>query len=604
MASEARQLVESVLGGHMTAKVWTGIYAPVLPFNPQGFSVGALLPMVLYLFRWGHRRGRGKFNSVFKTVGGKPTIRSVSEKLAADPRFSEFDSAVGTAVLGDLLLTSILENRRRAESREEQVQRCFATHYLASWIDLPVEAGHLRGVPEAIVALICDQRDGDVLAPERTSGRYPVGVRIEQNDLLSAFAKGVTVEGDARTNVRSDQFDETAEVGLDQLLTVRIAQLCGEAPVKAAGKGDPGPIPNQRPIATRAAAHFREDLLVFLDCYGRESAIPRLSLLPMLESSMAIGLSTIFLSTVDMVESWRNSGTVASRDQQRAWPLFFDCSGSADPALRDFSEQSHSLIRPQIARLSNGMMYMRLLDFFVANESDVPRTSLPAKAPDAADWLTLLGSIAMGTHDESNAADKFFRSKCRALVEAAKDSSATLRTDILSNEDDRRRFGDRLAEVLSMALDEHGGGDKTGNFFAVALMTDEPNGLSKRRRVILRRPTAAGRKTTDVASFVLNNTALEYLVHRHLRKSGKGRKSRGLSYPEFLRLLRERYGFYIDQSPPNMQVPGELLQRNRRILERRLRDLGLLVGVNDAERMKKLRARYACAYDADEEGTP
>jgi hypothetical protein len=65
-----------------------------------------------------------------------------------------------------------------------------------------------------------------------------------------------------------------------------------------------------------------------------------------------------------------------------------------------------------------------------------------------------------------------------------------------------------------------------------------------------------------------------------------------------LKLLRERYGFYVDQSPPNMEVPHELLQRNRRVLERRLRDLGLLVGVNDAEKMKKLRARYRTAFDA------
>jgi hypothetical protein len=38
-------------------------------------------------------------------------------------------------------------------------------------------------------------------------------------------------------------------------------------------------------------------------------------------------------------------------------------------------------------------------------------------------------------------------------------------------------------------------------------------------------------------------------------------------------------------------------------LERRLRDLGLLTGVNDAERMKKLVPRYASATDVSDEGT-
>ena len=286
MASEARKIVENVLGGHMTAKIWTGIYAPVFPFNPQSFTLGALLPMMLYLFRWGHRRGRGNFNAVFKTPGGKPTIRSVSEKLAGDPRFDGFEAEFGRAVLGDLLLTSALENRRHAEGHAEQVQRCFPSHYMASWIDLPFEAGHLRGVPEMLVALIADQTHGAVLESESKSGRYPVGARVQDNEFVAAFATGVRVEDEVRANmrsVRSDRFDEAAEIGLDQLLTVRLAQLCGEAPSKAVGKGEPGPIPNQRPIAAAAAQFFREDILVFFNCYGRAGAVPRLSLLPMLE---------------------------------------------------------------------------------------------------------------------------------------------------------------------------------------------------------------------------------------------------------------------------------------------------------------------------------
>ena len=393
-----------------------------------------------------------------------------------------------------------------------------------------------------------------------------------------------------------------AEIGLDQLLTVRLAQLCGEAPSKAVGKGEPGPIPNQRPIAAAAARFFREDLLVFFDCYGREGVVPRLSLLPMLEAAIAVGLTTVLLSTIGVVERWSATGSIPSIDEQQPWPLFMDCSGSADPALRDFSEQSSFLVRQQLAQVSMALMYMRLLDFYVTNEADIPRKDLPERAPDGAAWLNLLGRIATGGHEKSRDAEKFFRSKCRALADATERAdSADLRADILSNEDDGRKHGARLAEVLTLAFEEVAGGDKINQFFSAALMTDEPNGLARRRRVVLRKPVAGGRKTADATSFVLSNTVLEYLVHRHLRKSGKGRKARDLSLPDFLKLLRERYGFYVDQSPPNMEVPHELLQRNRRVLERRLRDLGLLVGVNDAERMKKLRARYRTAYDTPRE---
>ena len=57
-------------------------------------------------------------------------------------------------------------------------------------------------------------------------------------------------------------------------------------------------------------------------------------------------------------------------------------------------------------------------------------------------------------------------------------------------------------------------------------------------------------------------------------------------------ILHDRYGFCVDASPPGMTISNDLLQANRAMLERRLRDLGLLVGVNDAEAMKRLRPRF------------
>jgi hypothetical protein len=48
----------------------------------------------------------------------------------------------------------------------------------------------------------------------------------------------------------------------------------------------------------------------------------------------------------------------------------------------------------------------------------------------------------------------------------------------------------------------------------------------------------------------------------------------------------------VDEAPQGMTISNEHLQLNRRLLERRLRDLGLLVGVNDAEAMKRLKPRF------------
>jgi hypothetical protein len=126
-----------------------------------------------------------------------------------------------------------------------------------------------------------------------------------------------------------------------------------------------------------------------------------------------------------------------------------------------------------------------------------------------------------------------------------------------------------------------------------SLLTDRPNGLAIKRRV--QRIQEGRKKSMDLRAIVLTNTVLDFLVHRHLRKDGKGQPVQVLSLKKFLEILRVSYGLYVDREPPGISVPQDLLRDNKLWLERRLRDLGLLVGVNDAESMKQLRARFEVA---------
>jgi hypothetical protein len=538
----------------------------------------------------GHRRGAGRFEKAFSTDSQKPTIDSVAARLAACYRFEGFDTDTARAVLGDLLLAHVLENKRRGEGRDKQVQRVFPPHYFASWIDLPKSVAHLRGVPEMIVALMADQRDGEVVEPGRQDFRYLVGCRIEENSLLRLFAPGTYVEGDYRTSLTSDRFDESESIGVDQLLSIRLAQACGSAPDKAKGKGEPGPISNQRPIATRAARIFQEDLTVFLRAYG--AAIPRLSLLPMVETCICINLANIYLSSVQMLEMWKNKGRLPEEETQSPLPLFVDCSLSTDHKLRQVSEQSMEQCRRRLSNLSTTLMYLRLLDYEVRYESGIPTDQLPAKAPVTVGWLDLLGDFALGTHEDARDVERFFRKKCRELADALDEQdSGSPAADVLRSHSGDRGHGWCLAEALTLLVGTQPVEDLQ-KFLYSCLMLDEPNGIGRRRRIRLRVETT-GRKSADVVSVAPSNTALEFLVHRHLRSHGKDCKPNDLSLPRFINLLRDRYGFYIDQAPPDLRVPGELLARNRRILERRLRELGLLVGVNDAENMKRLRQRFS-----------
>ena len=152
-------------------------------------------------------------------------------------------------------------------------------------------------------------------------------------------------------------------------------------------------------------------------------------------------------------------------------------------------------------------MYARLLDFYVRNESDSEKAELPPSTPDATGWMELLGSFLNGTHKESQAAEKYFRSRSRQLVEAAaNDPDTGFRADLLSAEGATSTYGRRLAETLSAAFEQVAGGNRLAEFLSSALMIDEPNGLARRRRITLARSLAKSQtRTADAISFVLRH---------------------------------------------------------------------------------------------------
>src|SRR5262249_7957919 len=125
-----------------------------------------------------------------------------------------------------------------------------------------------------------------------------------------------------------------------------------------------------------------------------------------------------------------------------------------------------------------------------------------------------------------------------------------------------------------------------------ALLVNRPNGLAAKRAVHRKDIPGEAAKKRDVRSLVFTDPVLDYLVHLHALNTGSKDGYRRLAFREFLAILRDRYGFCVETSPPDLPISNELLHANRTILERRLRDLGLLVGVNDAEAMKHLEPRF------------
>ena len=597
MADNARKLVGDLLGPSMTREIWSGNYDKVLPVSVQGFELSSILPAVFYMFRFGQRRGGGNFLKTFGDKVGSASqrrrsanIERVAETLSGAAGLDGFKGESEKAILGDLLLCFCLENIRHGLGRDQQIQRVAPVHYMASWIDLPDRVGHLRFVPEMIVAMLADQK-GKFVEPSENKKQtwFPVRRRYEENALLRAFSQGVIRP---RELYLPDRFEEAnAFVGLDQLLMIRLAQQLGMAPDKMRGR-EAGPISNQRPIAEQAARDFSEDIRRFVRSYA--DFVPRHALVEMLESCIAIGLTTILTSTVELLLQWAEMGTVPDREKQLPAPLFVDCSNGIERRIRAVAERSMDDYMRRMDRFPVLLMVLRLLDYRARTRGELKKENI-ATRPYATDWLNLLGELLHDRHRQARRILDRIEDDANDLAEGLTDDYAEA-VEILRNADSQPNPVHRLAKGLMVLMGSGFRNDFT-KMIDSSLLIGRPNGLAARRTTTRGLGGSTTRRKRDVRSLVFTDSVLDYLVHLHLLKSGNKPGVRPLSFRAFLEVLRDRYGFHVDTAPPEMTISNELLQRNRTILERRLRDLGLLVGVNDAEAMKRLEPRFEPAME-------
>lgn len=596
MPNSARDIFRNVLPRNMADEIWSARYDKVLPISSNAFDLSAVLPAVLYMFRFGQRRGRGKFLDTFVPEDGtrpqrrrKATVDRVATSLASTTDLRGFDGATERAVLGDLLLCFGLENAKRDLGRDKQIQRVAPAHYLASWVDLPESVTALRYVPEMIVAMLADQK-GAYVEPNAEVDQtwFAVARGFEHNVLLRAFSPGVDHRGGSLDDRTSDRFDETDEsVGLDQLLMIRLAQRLGEAPDRPRGS-ETAKISNQRPIAERAAEYFSEDIRRFVRAYATEA--PRHAFIDMLEACISIGMTAILTSVVEMLFAWSDTGTVPPRRDQQPAGIFVDCSNGVDTRLRGLAERSMDDLMRRVERVPVVLTTLRLLDYLARSNKRVATRDITTR-PYATEWLDLLGDLLHGRHDEAPFIHRQMDDHGETLAEGL-EADYPAAAEVLRNGESEPSPIRRLAAAVTPLM------GLRGNLIGMVdstLQVGRPNALALKRVTTRGASTAgSGRRRRDVRALVLGDSALDYLVHLHLLRSGNaGLGLRTLSLTKFLRRTRERYGFYVDTAPSGTAISNELLQQNRRILERRLRDLGLLVGVNDAEAMKRLQTRFA-----------
>ncbi len=595
MPSSARSIVQNVLPRQMADEIWSARYDKALPISFNAFELSAVLPAVFYMFRFGWRRGRGRFLKVFAPEGGTPqqqrraaTVERVAKTLANSLNFNGFDGAVEQAVLGDLLLCFCLENSRHVLGRDKQIQRVGPAHYMASWIDLPVSVTHLRYVPEMIVAMLANQ-DGDYIERDDSGRRtwFAVGKEYDENLLLRAFSRGIERKGPV-ANLKGDRFIETdGRIGFDQLLMVRLAQQLDAAPEKLRGK-EGQKISNQRPIAVSSSKDFSEDIRRFVRSYA--GVIPRYAFVDMLESCVATGMTTVLTSVVEILFAWTATGEVAERQHQQPAQIFVDCSSGVNLRLRRVAESSMDDLMRRMERIPMILMILRLLDYAAKDNQRIGRRNVRTR-PYATDWLNLLGDLLHERHQESRFVHRLMDDYGRKLAGALEQDYPEA-AGMLRNEQSQRNPVSRLAAALIPLMGPIARRNLLGMVDST-LNIERPNGLAHKRKTTFgAQLTGSGRRVREVRSLVFSDSVLDYLVHLHVLRVGSKRGVQRLSLREFLNRIRIRYGFHVDAAPSGMTVSNDLLQLNRAILERRLRDLGLLVGVNDAEAMKRLQARF------------
>lgn len=185
----SRILVEEVLGKPRTDRLWTANAYRLLPITPQSLDIGGVFPALLYSFRWGHRRGKGRFE---KTFGKAASIADVTKVLLTDepPDCHGFADETGSEILGDVLLAFCLENKNHALGQQKPLLRVYPTHYMASWIDLPKNVVDLRRVPEFLCSLLA-HHEGDNLS----TLHFPLAQGFISNPMLATFGRAMRIRG-------------------------------------------------------------------------------------------------------------------------------------------------------------------------------------------------------------------------------------------------------------------------------------------------------------------------------------------------------------------------------------------------------------------------
>lgn len=583
--------LKTILGGELHNDLVGAVYPPLTLVDYNNFRMHEVLSGLMYVMRFGRRRGTGNWSRVFASSAAPdgsrrpplPTVLEVASVLARDcDLLKGFDTAEGQSILADWLATSVVTTKNDTGDVSDQVQWVLPLHYFACWVDLPVHFNHMRGVPELLAGMLADASPG-VLQPG-DGGAFKVAAAPSDNVLLRVLSDGV--EPGPQFDQRGDRLVSKGDLDEDALLCALLGSSLKAAPTPIGGPR--GEVRVFAPLCPRQARVLRDDISVLMRAYG--DSIPPAALTDYLCALLCVNLSAYWIRHVITANALYETAEHGEADTAELCFLI-DSSAGQDIDLRRASEQSIAYHTDSMLRYVRTSVGFRLL-------ATIARRQKLRVAPEheTIQHLVDLAELRRAMPQDVHFASRNYLSRIQDAFEIPehRDSLPVSARDLMagSSEQDGLTEFDRLVEVLICLqpelLDRLTSKVHTG-FTGSAVSYGIAGTYGKR----------PPRKF-----YRLSDAALEALVHVHGVKHNGSLAPTPVSVRDFASKLRDRYGFHVSDPPKVLgRLPQELYEQNMRYLKDRLRALGLFTDVSDAEGMQRLHLMYLPTGATSEGGT-
>jgi hypothetical protein len=276
-------------------------------------------------------------------------------------------------------------------------------------------------------------------------------------------------------------------------------------------------------------------------------------------------------------------------DNAQLWQLgiYPDLTGGHVRKSRELARQSYARHYEWMLQQLRAMIGFRLLDYYLRSRTDI-RELRDLRNLKGIEFLKTLALGRQHSCSEVNAATQASASPALSGLEREQANQEWPDdVKIIGNDPALPPF-DRLVELLASTQEELR--EKMLSFFTSCSRRNLDSGL-----------LAGSQRRREDNYYTLGTQMLETLVQLLILRPSDPPASRPLDIYDFVKQLKDRYGIWIDEPPPDLDQSYEArqaAQMNFAALKEKLRQVGFFRAVTDARRMQRLRQQYAPAGDA------